>query len=78
VSKNLDRHDEQKRSGYHHAIMHDKFLVADGNTVEAGSSNYTAAAYKRKTENVIVFNDPAVAARYTQEWEKPGPKPRRR
>ena len=35
------------RVDYRYAIMHDKFIVVDGVTVEEGSFNYTAAAEKK-------------------------------
>jgi phosphatidylserine/phosphatidylglycerophosphate/cardiolipin synthase-like enzyme len=58
------------RVDYRYAIMHDKFLVIDGETVEAGSFNYTSAAEKKNAENVLVLHDPVVAQRYGQEWER--------
>jgi phosphatidylserine/phosphatidylglycerophosphate/cardiolipin synthase-like enzyme len=54
-----------------YAIMHDKFLVVDGVTVETGSFNFTRAAEFSNAENVIVLrNAPDVAARYEQEWQR--------
>jgi len=58
------------RVDYRYAIMHDKFIVADGATVETGSFNYTESAAKRNAENVIVLHDPAMAQRYGKEWER--------
>jgi phosphatidylserine/phosphatidylglycerophosphate/cardiolipin synthase-like enzyme len=52
------------------SIMHDKFVVVDGETVETGSFNYTASASSRNAENVIVLHEPAVAQRYGQEWDR--------
>lgn len=49
-----------------YAIMHNKFLVIDGVTVETGSFNYTTAASERNAENVIILRDvPDVAAKYS-------------
>jgi len=56
------------RFDYRYAIMHDKFIVVDGATVELGSFNFTAAAEKHNAENVLVLHDAAVAGRYGQEW----------
>ena len=42
----------------------------DGETVEAGSFKYTAAASSRNAENVLVVHDAVLAARYTKEWER--------
>lgn len=54
-----------------YAIMHNKFLVIDGQTVETGSFNYTYAAARRNAENVlIVRGDHALAAVYDREWNR--------
>jgi len=58
------------RVDYRYAIMHDKFIVVDGQTVEEGSFNYTASAEKKNAENVVVLHDPAVAGQYEREWER--------
>jgi phosphatidylserine/phosphatidylglycerophosphate/cardiolipin synthase-like enzyme len=56
------------RVDYRHAIMHDKFIVVDGETVEEGSFNFTAGAESHNAENVLVLLDRATAQRYWQEW----------
>jgi len=54
-----------------YAIMHNKFMVIDGVTVETGSFNYTAAAVKSNAENAIVLrNAPEIAKVYTTEWTR--------
>lgn len=54
-----------------YAIMHNKFMVIDGKTVQTGSFNYTSSAARRNAENVIVlWNDPAAAAAYLKEWQR--------
>jgi phosphatidylserine/phosphatidylglycerophosphate/cardiolipin synthase-like enzyme len=54
---------------YNH--MHNKFMVADGRHVQTGSFNYTRAAAEKNAENVLVVRDnPAIAAKYTAEWER--------
>jgi phosphatidylserine/phosphatidylglycerophosphate/cardiolipin synthase-like enzyme len=58
------------RVDYHYAIMHNKFVVVDGATVETGSFNYTSAAEHKNGENVLVLHDPAIAQRYAKEWER--------
>ncbi len=51
-------------------IMHDKVIIADGRDVEVGSFNYTRAADRSNSENVIVIRgDRAIAQRYLQHWE---------
>ncbi len=52
-------------------IMHDKFIVVDGKHVETGSFNYTFAAAERNAENaVVVWNNPAMAVKYTSEFDR--------
>lgn len=52
-----------------YAIHHDKYIVVDGKTVETGSFNYSKAAAKRNSENVIViWNSPQIANRYLSHW----------
>src|SRR6202020_1339912 len=58
------------RIDYRYAILHDKFIVVDGVTVETGSFNYTASAEHKNGENVLVLHDSAVAQLYGQEWER--------
>lgn len=53
-----------------YAIMHNKFLVADGDTLETGSFNYTSAAAAKNAENVVVIRDAALAAVYAKEWSR--------
>jgi phosphatidylserine/phosphatidylglycerophosphate/cardiolipin synthase-like enzyme len=53
-----------------YAIMHDKFIVSDGRHVQTGSFNYSKAAAKSNSENVIVVrNNPKLANLYLQHWE---------
>lgn len=51
-------------------IMHDKFFVVDGRTVETGSLNFTRSGERYNSENVIVLTDmPDVAQRYLTHWQ---------
>lgn len=51
-------------------IHHDKFIIADGLHVETGSYNYSEAAARRNSENVlVVWNNPQVAASYLKHWQ---------
>ena len=45
-------------------------MVIDGETVNTGSFNFTAAAQKSNAENLLVLDDPALAAKYTANWER--------
>lgn len=52
-------------------IAHDKVIIVDGNTVELGSYNYSAAAAKSNSENVLVnWDNPALAEVYTRHFER--------
>lgn len=52
------------------AIMHDKIVVRDKDTVQTGSYNYSAAAAKSNSENVIVlWGNERLAADYLRHWE---------
>jgi phosphatidylserine/phosphatidylglycerophosphate/cardiolipin synthase-like enzyme len=59
----------RKNSNY--AIMHNKFIIADGINVETGSFNYTAAANKSNAENaLLIANDPQLASQYHKEFNR--------
>jgi cardiolipin hydrolase len=63
-------------TGSQHAIMHDKFAVLDGREVLTGSYNWSKLAGCCNRENLVVIDDPAVAAQYAREfhrlWAAPG------
>lgn len=51
-------------------IMHNKFIVVDGSTVETGSFNFSRAAEKDNAENVLaIVNCPALAKTYLPVWK---------
>ena len=53
-----------------YAIHHDKYIVVDGRHTETGSFNYSQAAARSNSENVlVVWNNPATATRFLQHWE---------
>ncbi len=52
-----------------HAIAHNKVMVIDGDTVITGSFNFTRAAEEQNAENLLIIHDPALAARYTANWQ---------
>nr|WP_148251441.1 phospholipase D family protein [Raoultella terrigena] len=50
-------------------IQHDKILIVDNHTVESGSYNFSRAADRSNSENVlVVWDDPALARRYLNHW----------
>jgi phosphatidylserine/phosphatidylglycerophosphate/cardiolipin synthase-like enzyme len=54
-----------------YAIMHNKFIVVDEETVETGSFNYTHAATAANAENVLVlWHRPEVAALYVKRFQE--------
>ncbi|EPU8562878.1 phospholipase D family protein [Yersinia enterocolitica] len=54
-----------------YSIMHNKIILADSNTLQTGSYNYSASANKRNAENVLVVrNQPQLVAVYEQEFER--------
>ncbi|MEJ8816210.1 phospholipase D family protein [Variovorax ureilyticus] len=53
-----------------YAIHHDKNIVVDGKHTQTGSFNYSQAAAKSNSENVlVVWSNPTVAATYLAHWE---------
>ena len=53
------------------AIQHDKVIVVDQQTVETGSFNFSDAAARRNSENVLVlWRNPAVAMAYLDHFER--------
>lgn len=54
-----------------YAIMHNKYMVVDGNTVQTGSLNYSASAITRNAENVLLVQDsPELAKAYQREFNR--------
>jgi phosphatidylserine/phosphatidylglycerophosphate/cardiolipin synthase-like enzyme len=59
------------RIDYEYGIMHNKFMVVDGVTVETGSFNYTKAAEEKNAENVIILRQyPDTAKQYLGRWQE--------
>ncbi len=52
-----------------HAIAHNKVMVIDREIVVTGSFNFTRAAEEKNAENLLIVHDPALAARYTENWQ---------
>jgi phosphatidylserine/phosphatidylglycerophosphate/cardiolipin synthase-like enzyme len=67
----LKSHSVPVRVDSRHHIMHNKYLVLDGKTVETGSFNYTKSADESNAENVLVLaGQPALAAEYLKDWKE--------
>jgi phosphatidylserine/phosphatidylglycerophosphate/cardiolipin synthase-like enzyme len=52
------------------AIMHNKFVVVDGQSVWTGSWNFTPNGTYRNDNNAIFIRSPELAANYTAEFEE--------
>jgi len=52
-----------------HAIAHQKVMMIDGEMIISGRVNFTKAAQEQTADNVLSIRGPALAARYTQNWE---------
>ncbi len=52
------------------ATMHDKFAVIDGHRVMTGSANYSYTALNVSDEDLLTFDDSALAARYQVEFDE--------
>ena len=50
--------------------FHNKFLVADGQTVETGSFNWTQQADGENWENAVIVRSRALAADFKEQFEK--------
>lgn len=52
-------------------IFHDKVQISDGRVVQTGSFNYSDAAAKRNSENVIVhWDNPDLASAYAEHFAR--------
>lgn len=49
-------------------IFHHKFIIVDGKTLETGSFNFSAAASKNAENVLVLWNVPAIAAIYENQW----------
>jgi phosphatidylserine/phosphatidylglycerophosphate/cardiolipin synthase-like enzyme len=52
-----------------HAIAHNKIMILDGRKIITGSFNFTKAAEEKNAENLLVFDDPKLAFKYTTNWQ---------
>jgi len=68
----LVEHGVPVREDHQRAMLHDKFFVVNGSTLELGSFNYTrAAASDQHAENAVVLRHvPDEAACYIAHWKR--------
>jgi phospholipase D len=50
-------------------IAHNKIMIIDEAKVISGSYNFSAAAYTRNTENLLIINNPTLAKDYIENWQ---------
>ncbi len=50
-------------------IAHNKVMVIDAQTVITGSFNFTSSAQNRNAENVLIVQNPQLAAQYEQNFQ---------
>jgi phosphatidylserine/phosphatidylglycerophosphate/cardiolipin synthase-like enzyme len=55
---------------YEPNIAHNKVMIIDNQTVITGSFNFTHAAQNDNTENLLIINDPTLAAKYLANWQQ--------
>ena len=71
IIKRLQKAGIPVRTNHHYAMMHNKYMVIDGKTVETGSFNFTQNAERHTAENVIVIeNNEAIATGYIKNWQR--------
>lgn len=51
-------------------IAHNKVILIDQETVITGSYNWSEAAFKRNTENLVMIKNSELAKQYIQNWGK--------
>lgn len=57
------------RFNYRYGAHHDKYMIIDQQHIQTGSFNYSRAAEKRNSENVILlYHVPELAAAYLGHW----------
>lgn len=54
----------------HERIMHSKYIILDSQKVLTGSYNWTNNAEHSNAENLVLLDDPATAATFTDDWNK--------
>lgn len=60
----------QARTNRKYAIHHDKYILVDDLHVQTGSFNYSKAAAKSNSENVlVVWHNAELAASYRRHWQ---------
>ena len=53
-----------------HAIVHNKVMIMDGETVFTGSFNFARTAEEKNDENLLVIRDKLLGERYRVIWQE--------
>jgi phosphatidylserine/phosphatidylglycerophosphate/cardiolipin synthase-like enzyme len=53
-----------------HAIAHNKIMIIDEGIIITGSFNFTKSAEEKNAENLLVINDPILAKKYLENWQR--------
>jgi phosphatidylserine/phosphatidylglycerophosphate/cardiolipin synthase-like enzyme len=56
------------RTNDRYRLLHDKFIVIDNRHVQTGSYNYAQSANSNSENVIVIWDDPALAARYLKHW----------
>jgi phosphatidylserine/phosphatidylglycerophosphate/cardiolipin synthase-like enzyme len=52
------------------SFLHDKIIIVDDSIVVTGSLNFSSSADEENEENVLILDNPEIAAMYIQEYQK--------
>ena len=52
------------------SFLHDKIIIIDDSIVVTGSLNFSSSADDENEENVVIVDNPEIAALYLQEFDK--------
>ena len=59
-----------RQDGNESSFLHDKIIIVDDSIVVTGSLNFSSNADESNEENVIIIDNPEIAALYIQEYQK--------
>jgi phosphatidylserine/phosphatidylglycerophosphate/cardiolipin synthase-like enzyme len=60
----------QVRQDGNSSFLHDKVIIIDESIVVTGSLNFSSSADEDNEENVLIIDNPEIAALYLQEYQK--------
>lgn len=60
----------QVRTDGNSFLLHHKAFIIDEQTVIISSANFSANAFERNNENILIINSPQIAGLFMQEWRR--------